>query len=140
MKQFAKLDNKAAFLFNNAARWVAEEALQSAWFNGLTSMPYTEEDMWMDVGGAVLGAWNRVKTLNLSFMKDANMSANKYWAVLGFKDVLRKSDSEIETIFRKASENEIEAFGEEMKGIFKGVVDKSGVVKSKAVKSAAVKM
>ena len=96
---------KAQYLSQSVLKWIGEETLQSAYFNWLTSMPYTEEDMWADVAGSIFWAFERVGAFKSHFLNIQQSSNNTKWAVFGMQELLGMDGNQIEKILKKASSN-----------------------------------
>lgn len=133
---------KASYVWESLMRWIWEETLQSAYFNWLTSQPYTDKDFYADMFWSLLSAYDRAWQFNSSFISMAHAPENTKWAVFWMKELLKMDDSDIERVLKKSqtSPELLNEIWESVSSHAKKLIDDTGIASAKTVRSAAANL
>ena len=89
--------NSSSLLWENVARWVAEETFQSLWFQWMTSYDYEDTDLVFDIAWAMFSWFMRTREfMNKTWMmKYQALNKNKIWWVWYLREAAKMWDDEV---------------------------------------------
>ena len=102
--------NWAKLLWENFARWVAEETFTSLWFQWMTSYDYEDTDLVLDLAWAAFSGFLRTKEFvnKMWMMKYQAVSKNKVWWIWYLREALWVSDDAVDWILKKLTDADLE--------------------------------
>lgn len=105
-----KLWNWEELFYDNVIRWVAENSLQSLYFQSLTPYDYEDTDFVLDLAWAMFDWFLRVKQFSnrLWQLKYSAINRNKIWWLWYLKEAAWLSDDWVENALKALTESDLE--------------------------------